>query len=301
MSIDKMDWHTCKICNSQIKDLSKDFGGSGIFYTEVFVKHLQEHHDITPEEYFQKIYNRPRCSCGICKQYVNLRWKGKSNFSWRQYKCGRNNGVKKWSEEAKQSRLGKNNPMYHKTPWNKNKTKEDSESLMNISNKMTGRNVSEQTRNKQSESAKKRQLHGHTGFKHSEESKAKMRQSTLSMIKKGKIKHTKTKPHLALAEILTELGIAFQEEYVIKHWSFDFYLSDFHVLIEVDGDYYHSNPKFYSQPTTNTQKINYYRDQKKNEFCQSNHHALIRIWEDDIINNTEDVRCKLKKLLTFVG
>lgn len=126
-----------------------------------------------------------------------------------------------------------------------------------------------------------------------------MRQATLKAIKEGKLKQTRTRPHLILLEILTELGVAFQEEYVIKYWSFDFYLTDLHVLIEVDGDYYHSNPKFYPEPKTKTQKINHYRDQKKNEFCQANHHALIRIWEDDIVNNTEKIKCKLKKLLTF--
>ena len=108
-----------------------------------------------------------------------------------------------------------------------------------------------------------------------------------------------TKPHLKVAEILQDLGIAFQEEYVIKYWSFDFYLTDLHVLIEVDGDYFHSNPKFYTKPRTKTQKINAYRDKKKNDFCFENNHALIRIWEDDIINNEEEIKCKLRKLLMF--
>lgn len=299
MSISKEDWHTCKICNKNIKELCKEFGGSGIYNTEVFAKHLDQYHKITPEDYFEKISDRPKCSCQICNLNVDLLWKGKSDFKWRQYKCGRNDGVKKWSKEAKVTRLGKNNPMHNKKPWNKGKTKDNSESLKIVSQKMTGRNISEETKQKQSKSAKSRLIHGHTGLKHSEESKDKMRQSTLSMIQSGKFKYTKTKPHLEFAKILTELNVAFQEEYVIKYWSFDFFLTDFHVLIEVDGDYFHSNPKFYDKPKTKTQKINSYRDQKKNDFCESNGYALIRIWEDDIINNKEKVLCSLKKLFTF--
>jgi very-short-patch-repair endonuclease len=299
MTISKEDWHTCKICGCKIKQLSKDLGGSGKYYTEVFVQHLKNSHQMTPEEYFASITDRPRCSCGICGQLVDLTWKGKANFSWRNYKCGRNKGVQEWSKEAKVARRGKNNPMHGKKPWNFGKTKNDYPSLMTVSDKMTGRNITDETRRRQSESAKKRKTHGHTGCKHSEASKDKMRQATLKAIKEGKLKQTRTRPHLMLVEILTDLGVAFQEEYVIKYWSFDFYLTDLHVLIEVDGDYYHSNPKFYPEPKTKTQKINYYRDQKKNEFCQANHHALIRIWEDDIVNNTEKIKCELKKLLTF--
>ena len=64
------------------------------------------------EEYFEKIYNRPICSCGICNQKVDIKWRGCGNFAWKKYKCGRNTGVKIWSEQAKESRKGKNNPMY---------------------------------------------------------------------------------------------------------------------------------------------------------------------------------------------
>ena len=189
--------------------------------------------------------------------------------------------------------------MYNKKPWNKNKTKQDSESLMSVSKKMSGRNISETTKKKQSESAKARIKHGHTGYRHSNESKNKMREATLKRIHNGDIKHTKTKPHIELAKIFSDLDIPFQEEYIIKYWSFDFFLNDFNILIEVDGDYYHSNPIFYTKPKTKTQKINHYRDKKKNEFCESNGYNLIRIWENDIINNKENLICKLKKLFVL--
>ena len=45
-----------------------------------------------------------------------------------------------------------------------------------------------------------------------------------------------------------------------------------------------------------TQKINHYRDQKKNKFCIDNNLSLHRFWEYDIINNTEEIKCDLKKL-----
>ena len=53
--------------------------------------------------------------------------------------------------------------------------------------------------------------------------------------------------------------------FLIFH-QFDFGCKEQRILIEVDGDYYHSNPIFYTKPKTKTQKINHYRDKKKNEF-----------------------------------
>lgn len=297
MTIEKKDWHTCILCEKDIKDLSKIYGGSGIYYTKVFSDHLKNDHGISPEEYFEKISERPLCSCGECKKVVDLVWKGKNNFSWRKYKCGKNDGVKKWSKWAKHGRSGENNPMYGKDSWNKNKTKYDSDIIMKISQKMTNRHISDITKQRQSKSAKARKIHGHTGHRHSEESKNKMRIATLNAIKNGKMPQTKTKCHIEMAKILNDLNISFEEEFMVSYWSFDFYLNDLDILIEVDGDYFHSNPLFYKKPKTKTQKINASRDKKKNEFCKANNLTLIRFWEHDIHNNREDVICRLEKLL----
>lgn len=125
-----------------------------------------------------------------------------------------------------------------------------------------------------------------------------MRIATLNRIREGKFKHLKSLPHRKMCEIFKSLKIKYVEEKIVDFWSFDIYLPSYDIYIEVDGDYFHSNPLFYpSGPKTNTQKINYYRDLKKNQFCLKNNLTLLRFWEADILGNSEKIICKLKKLL----
>jgi G:T-mismatch repair DNA endonuclease (very short patch repair protein) len=295
--INKEDWHTCKLCSAKIKDLAKIYGGNGIYYTAVFQKHLKIDHDIELEEYFTDL---PLCACNICQQKVDVnRGHKTSNFTYRKYKCGRNQGVLEWSERAKTERLGSGNPMYKKKAWNKNRTKENDDRVKEMSQNRLGIKFSDKTKKKQSISAQNRKIHGHAGHKHSEESKQKMREKTLERIKNGDFKHLKSKPHLIIKEILEEYNISFKEEYRVKYWSFDFYLYELNIYLEVDGDYFHSNPiRWKDGPKSKTQKKNWTRDINKNNFCKNNDMKLIRIWEYDIINNKESVEkllCELQK------
>ena len=66
--------------------------------------------------------------------------------------------------------------------------------------------------------------------------------------------------------------------------SYDFYLSDYNILIEADGDYWHANPTKYSdiELLTEIQKINIDNDKFKNNLAIENGYNLIRFWENDI-------------------
>jgi very-short-patch-repair endonuclease len=295
--IDKNLWHTCKICGLKIQDLAKKYGGGNVYYVQVFKKHLEIDHDLTTDGYFGQYLEKPKCKCGVCQKDSRIVVKS-SNFKWKDYICGRNEGQKKWSIEAKETRKGQGNPMYGGEPWNKGLSKDNNESILRISEKRTGWKTPDDVKEKQSIAAKKRKIHGHTGCKHSAKTKELFRQITLERIKRGDFKQTKTKPHLAFEKILKEIEIKYEEEKIVDCWSFDFYLIDYNVYVEVDGDYYHSNPKIYPNgPKTKTQKINWYRDIKKNRFCEKNSLTILRFWECDILNNPEEITCKLKKLL----
>jgi very-short-patch-repair endonuclease len=294
MNIDKSNWHICKICNQNIQELKKLYGGKNIYFTKVFKQHLEKDHSISIEKYFDidKV-----CPCGVCNKKLGIKTCG-SNFAIKKYACGRNEGVQVWSKEAKTSRLGSKNPMYGKKPWNKNYKAENHPSLKIISDKKLGQKPSEETRKKQSDSAKARRIHGHTGFKHTEKTKKKLRENTLKMINEGRYNSTKTKPHNFCKTMLDRLNIEYEEEKIIKSWAFDFYLTNHNIFIEIDGDYFHSNPKIYPNgPKTKTQKNNFYRDIKKNDFCKKNKLNLIRFWESDILNMEEnEFLCKLNEL-----
>jgi G:T-mismatch repair DNA endonuclease (very short patch repair protein) len=198
-----------------------------------------------------------------------------------------------------ESRKGVGNPRFGMRPWNYDLTKETSASLMSVSKKHMGKIVSEDTRQKQSDRAKLRLIHGHTGKKHSAETIAFLRHNTLEMIRSGVFSQFVSKPHVAFALLLDEMGVEYVEERRVGFFSFDFYLTDYDVYVEVDGDYFHSNPSVYPEgPVTKTQKINYYRDMKKNEFCKERGIRLMRFWECQIMKDRNTVKDILEREVT---
>lgn len=99
-----------------------------------------------------------------------------------------------------------------------------------------------------------------------------------------------TLPELLFSEILDELGIEYEYQYLYKdRFHFDFLLKDIDTLVEVDGDYWHSNPKFFNEDElSNIQKKNKGFDTYKNMIINNDKKFnLIRFWEDDIKNNKD--------------
>lgn len=79
---------------------------------------------------------------------------------------------------------------------------------------------------------------------------------------------------------------------------YDFYLPDYRILIEIDGDYYHSNPDKYKEEDLNRmQKHNKKVDEYKNKWALMRGIPLIRIWENDIRNNPEKVNLALSQII----
>ena len=69
-------------------------------------------------------------------------------------------------------------------------------------------------------------------------------------------------------------------------------------LIEVDGDFYHSNPlKVKKNDMNPMQKHNKFVDKLKDEWAKSHGIPLLRIWENDIRNNTSKVIKEIKKFV----
>jgi very-short-patch-repair endonuclease len=255
--IEKCHWEVCVICNKTLKQIKKEIGGSGIYFSRAFIKHI-ESHNINISDYFENNLklNRPICRCGqtSCQKKCKVTYQG-SKLKWRKWVCGRNPGQQKWSEEAKTSRRGVGNPMFQKIPWNKNKT-------------------------------------------HSNKAKEKMKKSALKRLERGDGVFTDTKPHLKMCSLLDSLSIKYQKEKTIGNKSFDIYLLDLNIAIEVDGDYWHCNPRIYPNgPINDIQKSTIEKDKYKNDICLSNNITLLRFWEFDIMNNEEDVICTLKKFV----
>lgn len=293
----------CIICHLSYENFSKEYKGG--YCLNKIINHLLDKHNITLEDYLELYcsYNRPICKCGCNnKTFVNFKNTVKSgtiifNEYIDKHYFKDKNFIKKHSEELK-NRTGEKNPMYGKKPWNKGLDKNKNKSLLSVSLKKTGSKMSVEAKHNMSISAMKRKIHGHTGKKHSLETKIKIRLKTIEQIKKCELQQIYTKPTIIFEDMLKKNNISYKREKDFEYFVFDFYLTDYNYYIEIDGDYWHSNPKFYPNgPKTNSQKINFYRDIKKNIFCKKNNIKLLRFWEFDILNNLNEIEKKIKELL----
>ena len=98
-------------------------------------------------------------------------------------------------------------------------------------------------------------------------------------------------------EFLDVLGLNYQYQFEAKDIKrfFDFLVEGI-VLIEIDGDYYHSYGKLYEDMNP-MQKLNFRVDMIKDSWAAENGYILCRIWEHDIRNNPDIVMKKIKDVL----
>ena len=100
---------------------------------------------------------------------------------------------------------------------------------------------------------------------------------------------------------LDKLNIENIHSYYVKQIKafYDFYLPKYNTIIEVDGDFYHCNPiKYPDGPICKTQEKNLKRDQQKNQWAKNNGFKLLRFWETDINNNSQQIIEILKQEFT---
>lgn len=290
----KDHWKKCLVCQKNLENIKKDFGGENKYFSQAFLWHIKQH-NIDTAEYFEKIVGltRPICKCGVCNQYVNISTKS-AKIVWKEYKCGLYEGTKKWAEKAKESRKGKGNPMFGKRAWNYG-LDITHPTIAKCAERFRGKKLSPEHIAKLKAFQSTRSKNPHLGHRHNKENCEKIRQRTIQMLKDGIFGKNKSKCHISMSIILDELNLKYKEEEGHGHFLFDFYLIDHDIYIEVDGDYWHSNPKFYPNgPKTKAQKINRSRDISKNKYCQKNKLKMIRFWENDIHKNKQNVIEKLK-------
>lgn len=91
---------------------------------------------------------------------------------------------------------------------------------------------------------------------------------------------------------LDKLGLEYIYQYKVEAIGrvYDFFLPKHRLIIEIDGDYWHSNPNKYKKNQLNyTQKKNKNVDEIKNNWANLNCIKMLRIWECDIKNDTKKV------------
>lgn len=94
---------------------------------------------------------------------------------------------------------------------------------------------------------------------------------------------------------LTKFGIELDSQFRIAYKFYDFKVKDKNILLELDGDFYHYNPKTQGgKPANSMQRKNMKNDKIKNALAVVNGYKLLRFWEDDFKNNKHMIIEKLK-------
>ena len=108
----------------------------------------------------------------------------------------------------------------------------------------------------------------------------------LEMAIEGLFKYGETSIEKIIKNLLRSNKIKYKKNFYIffnekEHKIYDFYLPDYNLLLEADGDYWHGNPVFFKS-LNEIQQINKKNDKFKNELAKQEGYFLIRFWENEI-------------------
>lgn len=119
-------------------------------------------------------------------------------------------------------------------------------------------------------------------------------------------KHTPNKLESRVSAALTYLDIGHKFSHYIKRRQFDFLITGTKLIIEVQGDFWHANPKYYKADdqikfitVVKTAKSIWMADKDKQQVAELYGYKVIHIWEDNI-NALNDDELQ-SQLLTYLA
>ena len=117
-------------------------------------------------------------------------------------------------------------------------------------------------------------------------------------------KHSLTKPHKKIVEILNDLKVNLEIEYLIDKFFVDVFLKDFNLVIEIYGDYWHANPLKYKEDDILSFPEKQYlakeiwnRDFERINTIKNKGYSVLIFWENDINKNLDKVKNEIWKSL----
>lgn len=275
-----------------------------------FRKHMGMKHKIKSEEIYVKyklngVQPTCKCGCGTKTKFLgdDLGFSGysKGHIARIKNNWGHNPTALEKSRKT-QRKLYKNGDL---VIWNKGLSKDTDERVKKYGetikgdiergNKISKILLSKNIKRTEEQKQKNREWQIHS-WSTNVEKREKQSRKRIAWLK-SKQSSKKSKLEKSFDIILNNLNIVFEPQYEFNKRLFDYYLPEYNILIEVDGDWFHVNPLFYSKPEYKAQKITLINDEYKNKLCSDNNIQLIRYWEDDIKNNIEWVINDLKEKL----
>ncbi len=117
-----------------------------------------------------------------------------------------------------------------------------------------------------------------------DEDREKMRITALKNLRKAD--RLNSKIQLSINNILDKNNIKYDREYLIKYYSIDNYLSEYNLIIEVMGDYWHTSPLRYGKDKyliNEMQRKGITHDKQKYSYIKNHLNIeILYLWEKDI-------------------
>ena len=293
--------HICKICN---QELTNPQGLSA----HCRLKHKMKAEDVYIEYFLNG--TPPTCACGCSERpkYMGI-YEG-----FREYKHGHASRINNnWGHNTEAIRKSHETQkkLYESgklVVWNKGLTTETDERVKNYGITISKHIKTDEHKRKIIETQKRNWVENYDELviktsKKSKEYWSKSENRDLKRIQqisylKERLSTNKSKLEQRFEDMLIELNIQYLCQFPLDGYLFDFYIPKHNLLIEVDGDWFHCNPKVYPEPIYETQRVTLQNDKKKNLICEkTNNIQLLRFWEKDINDNPDLVKSKLSGYL----
>lgn len=128
----------------------------------------------------------------------------------------------------------------------------------------------------------------------------KNRQIALNNLANG-VFGTDSEIQIIINNLLNNMNIDYENEYIIGNFAIDNYLIKYHLAIEINGGYWHCDPRIYSEINYEIQKNRIVSDKAKNTYCTNKNLNILYLWEEDVLNNTELCKKLIKKYIKCKG
>lgn len=141
------------------------------------------------------------------------------------------------------------------------------------------------------------------GTHHSDEQKHRQSELVIKMISDGIMPQTMTKPHKKINDLLESHKICFENEHIEKYHSIDIFLSNYNLMIEIMGNYWHAHPlKYNIYQLTKQQKKSIKQDKSKHTYVKKYENVdILYLWEKDINENIDLCWLLIKKYIKNNG
>lgn len=106
-------------------------------------------------------------------------------------------------------------------------------------------------------------------------------------------------------QILEDMGVAFEREKCFDYYSCDNYLSDYNLIIEVMGDYWHANPTIYNEARRASNEIQcktVLKDKQKKGYISGHYNIpILYLWGKDLFKDPGKCKALIKEFIDNHG